>query len=370
MKYYFLALLILTLFLVTNSQIGYIQYTIYLNNMSTVEGVTPNFFSSISPTYMTVSSSGNVYVVAVNEIYAVNPYGKIIGKVNIQGAEYISYCEKNNTLITASGTLPNFTISFISAKNLTVIKTINVKYYPLSVMAYNGEIYIGTYNGIGILKGDNISIITKAPGPIVSLAYSNGGIYAVGYNFTESYGFLLVIHNDTVRSIILSTFPNFVYSYGSKIYIAGDFSVIMISQNNFKTNYVNVSGEKFEGITVDPKNNLTYVTADSLFGPDYILVLNGTRILGQIFGGITPIGIVFDNISNLLFVSNFFDGTISVISTNGIQNILPNNYQFPINQNYVNNTPHLQYYMQDLVLFIIIIFMIFIFIIYRRHKEI
>jgi len=355
---YFLIFLVLIPFFVTYSQIGYIEYTIYLNNMSTVSGVTPNFFSSISPTYMVVDSSGYVFAAAVNEVFIINPYGKVVGKIGVQGAEYISYCNENNTLIVSSGTLPNFTISFISTINFTIIRTINVNDYPLSTLEHNGKIYVGTYGGVGILNNSKINIFVNTPGPVVSLAYSNGYLYAVGYNFTQSYGFLFIIHNNSVKSIILSTFPNFIYVYNNKIYIAGDFSVIMINQESLKIQYINISGEKFEGIVVDPKNNLTYVTADSLFGPDYILVLNGSKISGEIYGGITPIGIVFDNVSNFLFISNFFDGTISVISTNGSQYYQENTYQIPVNQNIISNKPKLEFYIQDVIFFAIIIFII------------
>ncbi len=322
--------------------------------MSRVSGVTPNFFSSVSPTYMAVNSLGYVFVIAVNEIFVINPYGKVIGKINVPGAEYISYCSQNNTLIVSSGTLPNFTISFISAKNFSIIRTITVNNYPLSVLSYDGRIYVGTYDGVGTLNDNKINIFVKTPGQVVSLAYSNGSLYAVGYNFSQDYGFLFIIHNYTYKSIILNTFPNFVYAYNNKIYIAGDFSIIILNQNS-NLQYVNISGEKFEGIVVDPKNNLTYATADSLIGPDYILVLNGSTIEGKIYGGITPIGIVYDNTSNLLFISNFFDGTVSVISTNNTQSYQINTYQIPINQNVISSKPQFEFYAQDIFILLIII---------------
>ncbi|MUM65063.1 hypothetical protein D1867_07390 [Acidianus infernus] len=290
------------------SNIGCVAYTIFLNNETTVAGRSSNVFCQISPTYLVECSKGNVFVAAVNKIYEISPYGKVINSLNISGVEYL--CYYNSTLIATSGTLPNKTITLINLRNMS-IKTIATCFYPLAISAVNNTIYVGSYGYVYSLNNCRISQVLKVPGKVTSITTNGKILFISGFNFTKNQGFI-VFYPSVYSPIYFNTFPNYIFYYNCSLYVAADEYIFIINLYTHKINYIEVQGEEFEGITI--KNGLIYVTSDSLYGPDYVLVLNGTRILGKIYVGITPIGIIYDNVSKFIFVSNFFDGTISIIS--------------------------------------------------------
>ncbi|NON62490.1 YncE family protein, partial [Acidianus sp. RZ1] len=189
--------------------------------------------------------------------------------------------------------------------------------YPLSI-AYDNvsdKVIVGLIGGIGILKGDNITDIVRMPGIVSSLAVNNiGNIYVVGYNLSANRGFFSILDNNFTVKLEdnFSTFFNFVSYINGKTYIGGDGCILIYQNSTFsKITYL---GEDFYGMAYDPINDLVYVAAHSLYGPDFVLVIKGTNIVGRIYGVVTPIDIIFNPVSKLIFVSNFFSGTLSIIS--------------------------------------------------------
>ncbi|ARM75339.1 hypothetical protein [Acidianus manzaensis] len=376
--YYFSFLILFTIILssflslsvTSEPNYGCVEYTVYLGNFSTVKGSSLNYFSPISPSSIVMDSSGNVYVAAVNEIYILNSSGNIIRNISVSGAEYLYYYK--GIILAASGTLPNYTLTLINSKNFSIIKTIILNTFPLSVSMVKNQIYIGTSNGIGELKGNKIEFITLTPGPVTSMLSVNGTLFASGYNLSRNYGFLDIIKDNKLFEIMIinNTFPNSLYYKNNILYIASDFEIIILNLNNNSIRYISIPGEEIQGIAI--YNGHIYATADSLYGPDFVLVLNSTTVLSYIKVGITPIGIVYNNFSKLLFVSNFFDGTISIIgfncsktSTNTTESVVENNLISSI----INVVYPMHLYLIQIVLASIIGVILLAYLIFRRAKE-
>lgn len=319
---------------------------------------------------MAMDFQGNIYVAAVNSVYVISPYGYLIKNISVHGAEELAY--SNGILVVASGTLPNHTVTLIDTKNFTVVKIFTLNVSPLSVAIVNGKIFIGTYNGVMVLEGDEFKPILTTPGPVISLVSGDGMLFAAGYNFSQNYGFVYFISSEQIgRFLINNTFPNSLYYYYGRLYVAADFLVMIINLENHSYEYVKIPGEKIEGVTV--KGGLIYATADSLYGPDYVLVLNSTAVLDSIKVGITPIGIIYNNVSNYIFVSNFFDGSISMIGFN-CSEITSSSSSFSFPQVRTTSTMHGENIYPSLIsytvilAFVAIIFFIIIYLILRGRR--
>lgn len=352
-----------------NSDYGCVIYTVLLYNSTTIQGKSLNYFSQLSPSSMTMDSHGNVYVAAVNYVFVLNSSGHVIKNISVVGADYLTY--SNGLVIAASGVLPNYTLTFISAENFTVLRTVVVNDYPLSVAVYNNTIYIGTHNGIGELVGNKIELIVRTPGPVVSLIPVHDMLIAAGYNLPLDVGFVYFIFpsNKTVFYMVFNdTFPYSIYYHNGTLYIAADYKIIILNKD-YSVNYIYVPNERIRGITV--RENLIYATANSVYGPDYVLVLNKTTLLGRIEVGITPIGIIYNNCSNLIFVSNFFDGTVSIIGfncnkTTSTKTFIPPQGSPETNISYATHGYYMNWLPLTIILIIVVMSFIIIFLVKRK----
>lgn len=115
-------------------------------------------------------------------------------------------------------------------------------------------------------------------------------------------------------SLELNTFPNSLLLEENEILVGTDGYILEINLALNIVGNISLYGGKIEGMAYDSNNDLVYAAVDSLYGQDYVLVLNNLSPIGEINVGITPVDVVFDPVSNYVFVSNFFDGTVAIIS--------------------------------------------------------
>ncbi|EHP70058.1 hypothetical protein MetMK1DRAFT_00005600 [Metallosphaera yellowstonensis MK1] len=302
--------------------IGYVKYTVDLGNFTVVQGSLANIFSQISPSELIQDSQGRVFVAAVGSVYVLGPYdGKILRQINVSGAEYMTYDPNQSLIYVASGTLPNMSISVISDETLTLLRTVGLNVSPTGIVydQRNGEIYVGFPGGLGELRGNELSPSLRVDGVVTSIAVNplDGDIYVTTLNFSENQGYLYSISPElTVNRVVeLNTFPNVVTFWNGKIYVGGDGYLEVFNASSLEPlTSLQLQGQKVEGIAVDPRDGFIYVSLDSLYGPDSVLAFAGNETLGEIGVGVSPKSVLYDTVSGEIFVSNFFDGTISIIA--------------------------------------------------------
>ncbi|WP_287688905.1 hypothetical protein [Metallosphaera javensis (ex Sakai et al. 2022)] len=264
-----------------------------------------------------MDNEGKVFVAAVNTIFVLSPNGSVIKSINVSGAEYMAYDNVTNTLYVTSGTLPAHTITEISDTNLSIIKQLSLSAYPFVIIAGpTGKVYVAVGNEVYFLNGSKLVPLFAFQGiPTDMIVAPPGRIFLSSYNFSENIGYIFMFVEGKVSSLRLDTFPNSLLLMNRNDILVGTDGYLL--EVNFSLDIIgNVSiyGSKIDGLTYDSTSKLVYAAVDSLYGQDYVLTLDNMSPIGEINVGITPIDIAFDPVSGYVFVSNFFDGTVAIIS--------------------------------------------------------
>ncbi|MCH1771931.1 MULTISPECIES: hypothetical protein [Metallosphaera] len=303
--------------LTCSSCVGVLKYTVNLATSTIENGGPYNTFSQISPTRMVADNEGRIFVAAVNTVFVLSPNGSVVKNINVSGAEYMAFNNRTNIVYVTSGTLPIHTITEISDANLSVIRQLTVSAYPLALATdpTTGKVFIAIGNEVYALNSTKLVPLFNFLGVPTDMVVSpSGNILVSAYNFTENKGYIFMNFQGRTNSLELNTFPNSLLLKGNEILVGTDGYILEINLTLNIVGNISLYGSKIEGIAYDSNNDLVYAAVDSLYGQDYVLVLNNLSPAGEINVGITPVDIVFDPVSNYVFVSNFFDGTVAIIS--------------------------------------------------------
>jgi YVTN family beta-propeller protein len=154
-----------------------------------------------------------------------------------------------------------------------------------------------------------------------------GNVYVS--NASDNVVDVICLENDKIKaqiSVAESPFGVTVNPFNDEVYVAlsnGTVDVIDGRRNTIKTTAT--IGDANAGIAVNWGTGHVFVT-DNDFGPSTLGVLdNKGNVITNVAVGNTPFGVDVDLLTNLAFVTNTQDGTVSVIDgkTNTVTNSLP-----------------------------------------------
>jgi len=235
--------------------------------------------------------------------------------------------------------IPNFdnisdSLAIIDGKSDTVITTISIPPVGQSVAVdvVRDLVYVGgTYfdeNGIeqskvAVINGRTKKVVRTIPitttegNGIEGLAVNSltGNVYVS--NASDNVVDVICAENEKIKdriSVAQSPFGITVNPFNNEVYVAlsnGTVDVIDGRKNIIKTTAT--IGDANAGIAVNWSTGHVFVT-DNDFGPSTLGVLDRMgNVVTDIAVGNTPFGVDVDLITNLAFVTNTQDGTVSII---------------------------------------------------------
>jgi len=188
----------------------------------------------------------------------------------------------------------------------------------------------GATNAVSVLQvhggipdnAQGVTVNTANGNALVSNWYHKRTAAEVGFVGNQSAGGCLATNTNSSFCITKSITLN-----GGKIDgIAVNPNTGLIYAANINANVVNVISESTgndianitvpspSGVTINPSANLVYVTSNST-GMDSLVVISGSTnaVLGSVPVGSGPANVAVDTNTNMIYVSNQYDGTVSVI---------------------------------------------------------
>ena len=212
---------------------------------------------------------------------------KVVATISVGTAPYDLVFDRDNGLIFVSNHFSNpGTVSVINGSTNTLFATVTVggAFSEPEGIAYdsaNGDIYVANW-------ASGTVFVFNATTPF-------GGVTTIS-GFSEPTGVMF----DSVNGLV---------------YVANSaaLSVSVIAGNNNSV-VKTIPSVGFElgpyEFALNPSSNKIYVTADSLS------VIDGAsnNVTSTISVGDFPVGVSFDSLNGMLYVDNFFSGTISIIS--------------------------------------------------------
>lgn len=357
---------------------GYVEYTLFLNNNTLINGNYAGNGSMIHPDSIAYDPSNNrIYVSNLysDNVSVINPStDRVITNVSgVQGPINLVWDSSNNYVYVANSESGN--LSVINTATNSVISNIAVG-YAQACMAYdpsNNYLYVSDYSSdiVSVINTTTNSVIDtiKVGSDPSAITYdpSNGFIY-VGHfvpfiiagaasvsaadqnapaitNNSSSDIIVIDPSTDQVISTINVGSGNYLngvpegtitainycpsnHNIYVASYIPGRVSVINTSDNQIVSNLT--VNPLTTGMDFDPSNGYMYFTGYAPFPggivanstsilpkSNYVSVLNPSTnlIVSNISVGREPTGIVYVPMNNHLYVTGSYSGTISVIST-------------------------------------------------------
>ena len=275
--------------------------------------------------------SNNVYVLNVN-----TSSGKLVqtipgsrpweGLINPSSGDlYISNTNSTYLYIYTPSTDYN-SIATYNLSNGTLIPGNEIRSNSLNPTnllfdPYNGYIYVNEYNqGIVTVLNNSFKILTNITVGVLpwELVYDPVNHYV--YDTDLSLNTVYVISGlSIISTIAVGSSPHGIAydQYNNLIYVANYRSdSVSIISNTSVTNNVTV-GTNPNTITVDNRSGYVYVTN---LGSDNISILSPENVVvntvALTFG---PMGVIYDQLNNQIYVSSAYDGTISKINASSEQ---------------------------------------------------
>ncbi len=279
-------------------------------------GSPAGFALDTSDNYLYVANGASVSIInASSNRYVGNiTVGTLIGGITLDPSNH-------NLYVTESGT---GNVSVLNTKTESIVTNISVGEYPgaISYNPMNGYVYVG----------HSLPIIIAGPATqyesnryAVSLSYNNSSNVVVINSRTER-----VIQNVSVGSHITSISCS---STTGVVYVADAYGYIVALNRTNNSIISNIStGENPYGISFDPSNGYMYVTSFPFIGGtvvtnnttrntyrnySYLFVFNtsSSQLVSKILTGMAPDEIAYAPSNGRLYVSDGYDGAISIVST-------------------------------------------------------
>ncbi|WP_390530475.1 hypothetical protein [Sulfurisphaera ohwakuensis] len=280
----------------TNTNVGYVKYTLILYNNTLLQG------NVISPK----SDLG--------------PFG-------------ILYDPSNGYIYVADS--GSDTVSIINSTTNHVIANITIKGHPWSLLydPSNGYIYVRSLVSLFVIDPSTNQVIANitnallSPLPVpVNMVYdpSNGYIYITSSSILFPIFVINSSTNEVIHGIKLGRIPHDIVipsgilydPSNGYIYVANprSNSVFVINTSTNKV-IANISvGQDPSSMVYDPSNGYIYVTDAK---SNMVSVINPSRnqVIANITVGDCPSGIIYDPSNGYIYVTNSLSGSISIITT-------------------------------------------------------
>jgi len=274
----------------TNSIVIY-----FAPNDSPAYSILPNIAELITPTYMTASSDGHIFVVAGNDnifkdVFIFNVNGSFINFIE-NATNFCSGIEWNATSSAMIVTDPKHYVIYYYAINGNLLNKIQLTGWQATLyFFYRNDKLFSIYSMANFTTGIAVSTIF---GPIL-------------FNLTS---------NQLPNNLKITVVNDIFIDNNNNIYISGNSIIYIFSQNGTFIKYIKNprSPGYLYGVCTD-YNNTIYVTNNS--PPIVVAYNNKGQYLYSLSGFIYPNDVVFLN--NKLFVVDHLLHQVSVYSVNNI----------------------------------------------------
>ncbi|BDC18779.1 YncE family protein [Acidianus sp. HS-5] len=320
-----------TPFAYSNTNVGYVKYTLILYDNTLLKGNVISTKSDLGP-FGIIYANGRIYVAdsGSDTISVINSTtNHVIGNITVKGHPFSLLYDPSNGYIYV--TSPLHLLFVINPSTGEVIHNISLFPPPvLDSMAYdpsNGYIYVISCTVVFPLFVINSSTnkviheieLGKFPHFVspLSILYdpSNGYLYVTNYRNT-----VLVINTSTdkvIANISVGQYPlSLAYDPSNGyVYVTDAMSNTISVINSNNTVVANISVGKWpSSIVYDPSNGYIYVI-DTKSNMVSVIDPSTNQVIANITVGKGPSDIVYDPNNGYMYVTNCLSGSISIIAT-------------------------------------------------------
>ena len=308
--------------------IGYVKYTLILNNNSLVYGNVQNEENGINPIGVVFDPlNGYIYFVggSSNSVIVVNgSTNSIVDTIPVGREPQDAAFSPINGFVYVTNQLHN-SVTVINGTTDRIVANLSVGDGPigLAVDSANGLVYVANFasNNVSVINATTdrtVANLIVGSDPIgVAFDPASGTMYVMN-SLSNNITVINGTSNEVIKSIPVGQSPDWAtfdpgngYIYVANT-ISGNISVINGTSNSvINTFNVQVGGPN--GMALCPSNGYLYVAS----GSNWVNVFNLTADKSPtgITVGSDPQEVVFDSSNGYLYVSNYNSGTASIIST-------------------------------------------------------